>query len=455
MTTPLADRLAAYASHLSYEQIPDRTRHEVRRRVIDSLACAAGAWQADAVKVARKVASRVQSTQRFLGGAHTTSPDLAAFVNGIHFRYLDYNDTYLSLEPAHPSDNLAAVFAAAEAADRDGKAIITAGVLAYEIQCRMCDAASIRAQGWDHVTYGAFSTSAAAAKLLGLSTEQILQALNLAGTPNTALRQTRAGELSEWKGCAFANASRNGVFSALLAAEGLTGPAPIFEGEMGFFKQVSRKPYDLPKLGGFESEKEFMIDKTSIKFWPAEYHSQSSIHAALELRQKIGDLSKLERLDIYSFDAAVDIIGKDPEKWRPKTRETADHSLPYCTAVALVDGNVTLESFSDARLKDESLLALVAKIKILRDSGLTARYPKGIPNRLVAVLKDGTQITCENEFPRGHDQNPMTDAEVTEKFERMTAKILDQSARTKVLDTCWKLDSLSHISDLFKFFPKA
>lgn len=453
----LAHRLAQYSSQLSYSQIPEKTRHEVRRRVIDSLACAAGAWNAGAVRVARAVAGRVTGTPgaSFLGGGNATSPDLAAFVNGILFRYLDYNDTYLSKEPAHPSDNLAAVFAAAQVANKGGKEIITAAVLAYEIQCRLCDAWSIRAQGWDHVTYGAFSTSAAAAKLLGLDAGKIEQALNIAGTPNTALRQTRAGELSEWKGCAFANASRNGVFSALLAAEGLTGPAPIFEGEMAFFKQVSRGEFSLPKLGGYEGTADFMIDKTSIKFWPAEYHSQSAIHAALEMRKQIGDVSKLKSLDIYSFDAAVDIIGKDPEKWRPKTRETADHSLPYCTAAALMDGNVTLDSFSDARLKDEALLDLVSRIKILRDADLTARYPRGIPNRLVATLTDGTQVTCENEFPRGHDQNPMTDEEVTEKFERMTGPLLDASTRKKILDLCWKLDDLKNPAELLGLFPTA
>jgi 2-methylcitrate dehydratase len=368
------------------------------------------------------------------------------------FRYLDYNDTYLSLEPAHPSDNFAAVLAAAEVADRGGREIITATVLAYEIQCRLCDAASIRVRGWDHVSYGAFSTAAAAAKLLGQPVERITQALNLAGTPNLALRQTRAGELSEWKGCAFANAARNGVFAALLAAEGLTGPAPIFEGEMGFFKQASGE-FDLPVLGGLDGNVDFMIKRTSIKFWPAEYHSQSAIHAALELRPKIDDLSKIASIDIYSFDAAVDIIGKDPEKWRPRTRETADHSLPYCTAVALSDGDVTLRSFDEERLNDESLLQLVSKIKVHRDDRLTARYPHGIPNRVVVTLTDGVQLTAENEFPRGHDQNPMTDDEVTAKFHRMADGLLDSAAQRRVLEMCWTLEKLQNVSQLMTQFP--
>ncbi len=457
MTKPLAVRLAEYAANLTFEKLDQKTVHEVRRRLIDSFACALGAYHANAPNVARAICKRVTSdpAATYLGGHRKTLPALAAFCNGVLFRYLDFNDTYLSLEPAHPSDNLAAVLAVGEAAGRSGRELITAAVLAYEIQCRFCDAASIRKNGWDHVTYGAFSTSAAAAKLMGLDAEGITQAMNLAGTPNVTLRQTRAGELSEWKGCAFANASRNGVFAAMLAAEGLTGPAPIFEGEMGFFKQVSG-PFELPKLGGeIDGDDDFMIKKTSIKFWPAEYHSQSAIHAALEMRPKIGDVSQIKSLDIFSFDAAVDIIGKDPEKWRPKTRETADHSLPYCTAVALTDGDVTLRSFNDERLQDEDLLALVAKIKIHRDAGLTARYPRGIPNRLEATLADGRKVVAENEFPRGHDQNPMSDEEVEAKFLRMASGRLPESQAQIILDRCWRFDELENVEELMGKFPVA
>ena len=451
----LAERIADYAFRMKFEDLDEPTVHEVKRRLLDSLACACGAYRAATVQVGRRVASRVTAEPGadFFGGARPTSPELAAFVNGVLFRYLDYNDTYLSLEPAHPSDNLAAVLSAAQVGGRSGREVIVAAAIAYEIQCRLCDAASIRANGWDHVTYGAFSASAAAARLLGLDAARITQALNLGGTPNVTLRQTRAGELSEWKGCAFANASRNGVFAALLAADGLTGPSPIFEGEMGFFKQVSGE-FELEKLGGLDDD-DFMIKRTSIKFWPAEYHSQSAIHAALELRAQIHDGVDITDVDIYSFDAAVDIIGKDPEKWRPKTRETADHSLPYCTAVALVDGDVTLESFSDERLKDESLLDLVARTKIHRDAELTARYPRGIPNRIVLTLSDGSQLTAENEFPRGHDQNPMSDEEVVSKFRRMADGLLDDATQAEVVDLCWNLDTLADVGQLFERFPPA
>src|SRR5438093_2624864 len=390
MPQPLADRLAEYAVQLRFEDLPAAVVHEARRRFIDSFATAVGAMDAEAYAIAKRCALRLQGEQgaSLLGGGRS-STEWATFVNGLLIRYLDFNDTYLSLEPAHPSDNLAAVLAVAEMAGAGGKDLITAAVLAYEIQCRLCDAASLRKHGFDHVTYGAISSAVAACKLLKLDAAKTAHAIGLAGVANTALRQTRSGELSMWKGCAFANAARNAVFAALLAAEGLTGPAPIFEGDVGIMKLLTG-PFTLAPLGG--EGRPFMITGTYIKFWPAEYHSQSAIDAALQLRPEVGDASKVTRIDIHTFDAAVDIIGNDPEKWRPKTRETADHSLPYCTAVALADGDVTMAQFDPKRFTDPVLLDLVAKVKVHRDAGLSKRYPAGIPNRLTITLADGRQL---------------------------------------------------------------
>src|SRR5262249_45093561 len=304
--------------------------------------------------------------------------------------------------------------AGGEMVEGAGRDLITAAVLAYEIQGRLCDAASLRKHGVDHVTYGALSSCAAACKLLGLDATRTTHALGIAGVCNVALRQTRAGELSMWKGCAFANAARNGVFAALLAGGGVARAAPIFEGELGFMKLVSREEFQVPVLGG--NGQPFMITQTYIKFWPAEYHSQSAIDAALQLRPEVGDIRNVAAIDIHTFDAAVDIIGKDAEKWRPQTRETADHSLPYCTAVALADGEVTLAQFDPKRFTDPTLLNLVAKIKLHRDPSANRRYPAGIPNRLTITLTDGRRLVREVEFPRGHARNPMTDAEVEHKF---------------------------------------
>src|SRR5438132_660997 len=450
MTQPLANRLAEYACQLRFEDLPAPEVHEANRRFIDSFGTAVGAMDADAYAIAKRCALRVQSQPGagLLGGGRS-SAEWATFVNGLLIRYLDYNDTYLSLEPAHPSDNLAAVLGAGEMAGADGRALITAAVLAYEIQCRLCDAASLRQHGWDHVTYGAISSAVAACKLLGLDATKTTHAIGMAGAANVALRQTRAGELSMWKGCAFANAARNGVFAALLAAEGMTGPAPIFEGDVGLMKLITG-PFELAPLGG--GGRAFMVTGTYIKFWPAEYHSQSAIDAALQLRPEVGDVSNVTRIDIRTFDAAVDIIGKDPEKWRPKTRETADHSLPYCTAVALADGDVTLAQFDPKRFTDPALLDLVAKIKVHRDPALTARYPNGIPNRLTITLANGRTLTKEVEFPRGHAHNPMTDAEVEKKFRLLAEPRYGKERTGRILAACWELEKLRRVEDIMELF---
>ncbi len=450
MSESLANHLAEYASHLSYDALPAAVVHEVKRRFIDSLGTAVGAMDAEAYEIARRCAGRVQGTPpaSLLGGGQS-SMEWATFVNGLLVRYLDYNDTYLSLEPAHPSDNLAAVWSVGEAFAASGRDLITAAVLAYEIQCRLCDAASLRRHGWDHVFYGALSSSLAACKLMKLTPQAMVHALGIAGVANIATRQTRSGELSMWKGCAFANAARNGVFAALLAAEGMTGPAPIFEGELGIMKLLTG-PFSLPSLGS--KDVPFMITKTYIKFWPAEYHSQSAIDAALQLRPGIGDVRNIASLDIHTFDAAVDIIGKDPEKWRPRTRETADHSLPYCTAVALADGDVTLDQFEPRRFTDPNLLALVAKVQVHRDAALSARYPNGIPNRLTVTLNDGRRLVREVEFPRGHAHNPMTDAEVEQKFRTLVEPRYGPQKASQMLAMCWKLDELKSMKDLMDLF---
>jgi 2-methylcitrate dehydratase len=455
MASTLADRLAAYSTGLTFDKLTRQAVHETKRRLIDSFATAVGAMPSDAYAIAKRCAARVSGNPgaSVLGGG-TSSPEWATFVNGLLIRYLDFNDTYLSKEPAHPSDNLAAVLAVGEAVGAKGKDLITAAVLAYEIQCRFCDAASLRKHGFDHVTYGAISSAAAAAKLMNLDAARTAHAIGIAGVCNTALRQTRSGELSMWKGCAFANAARNGVFAATLAADGLTGPAPIFEGDLGFFKLVSREAFTPAPFGGEAGNADgFMIDKTYIKFWPAEYHSQSAIDAGIQLRKELGgDVSQVAHIDIHTFEASYNIIGKYPQAWAPKTRETADHSLPYCTAAALFDGDVTLATFDEARFTDPALVAFTGKVKVLHDAGLDARYPKGIPNRIVVTLADGKTITKEVEFPRGHAGNPMTDAEVEAKFRGTVEPKYGKAKADAILARCWELERLTSVTDLIRLF---
>lgn len=448
----LAEKLSRFAANLTYEDLTETSIHEARRRLLDSLGCAMGAMHATPSKIARQLASTTAGNPgaTIIGTAHSSSAELAAFANGVLFRYLDFNDTYLSKEPAHPSDNIAAILAVAQVVGASGKDIILATVLAYEIQCRLCDAYSIRSIGWDHVTYGSFSTALACGKLFGLTEAELTHAQGLAAIAHNAMRQTRVGMLSHWKGCAFANASRNGVFAAQLAKLGMTGPAPIFEGEMGFFNEVARSTFDIEALGP-----PFMIDATYIKFWPAEYHSQSAIDAALQLREQIGDWRKIARIQIATFNAAVEIIGGEPEKWRPTTRETADHSLPYCVAVALIDGDVTLDSFDAAHLENEALMDFIQKITVVGDAELNSRYPEGIPNRLTVTLNDGTKHVCEVTFPRGHARNPMTDAEVERKFRSMAEALLPEVKVGEIISRCFALEDEPDIDALLALFSEA
>jgi 2-methylcitrate dehydratase len=456
MSEPLAERFGRYASQLRFEHLPAAVVHEAKRRFIDSFATAVGAMSADAYQIAQRCALRVSSQPgaTLLGGGRS-SIEWATFVNGLLIRYLDFNDTYLSLEPAHPSDNLSAVLSVGEAYRKDGKSLITAAVLAYEIQCRLCDAASLRKHGIDHVTYGAISSCLAACHLLQLDAKRASHAVGIAGVCNAALRQTRAGEMSMWKGCAFANAAKNGVFAALLAAEGMTGPAPIFEGELGFMRLLTRTTFEVARMGGEDGSTDFMMPKTYIKCWPVEYHAQSAVDVILHLRPQIGDWRQVQSIDIYTFDAAVDIIGKDPEKYRPKTRETADHSMPYCVAVALMEGDVGLDSFDDAHLANEELIALTNRVKLHRDASANSRYPRGIPNRCVVTLEDGRTLEQEVEFPRGHAGNPMTDDEVERKFRNIVEPCYGKDRANQILDQCWNLEKLTDVTGLMNLFERS
>lgn len=446
----IARKIAQWAKSLRYEELPAKTVNEVKRRVIDSIATTLGAYRSHPAKIVREKAMAVNDPSAkatVWGTTHRTLPELAAFANGAMTRYLDYNDTYLSLEPAHPSDNLSACVAMTQQTGKTGKDCILAAVIAYEIQCRLCDAASLRAGGWDHVTYGALSSAVAAARLWDLTEDQMEHTLGLAGVCNITTRQTRTGQISDWKACAFSNAARNGVFAADLARRGLTGPHEIFEGPKGLMKQLNIPGVKNLILG---KEGDFMIDKTYIKFWPAEYHSQSAIDACLQMRPKVLG-KKIESIHMKSFEAAVSIIGSEPEKLRPTSRETADHSMFYCCAAALVDGDVTLATFDDHRLTDPKLLDLVDRTKIVEDAELNKGYPFGIPNDITITCSDGTKVNKRVDFPRGHAQNPMTDDEVIAKFKRMAGGVVSDKTANEILDRAWNLDEAADLAPVFSF----
>ncbi|GMR05073.1 MAG: MmgE/PrpD family protein [Thermodesulfobacteriota bacterium] len=448
----LSNRLAEYAAALSFADLPPGVVHETKRRLMDSLACALGAYNSPPARAAREIALEIKSTTgaAILGTAQKSSPDLSAFANGILVRYLDYNDTYLSMEPAHPSDNIAPALAVAEAAGADGKGLIAAIALGYEVQCRLCDAASLREKGWDHVAYVSISSALLCSRLMGLGPEKSAHAVSLSITPGIPLRQTRVGELSMWKGCAGAFAARGGVFAAILAGRGITGPSEVFEGERGFFNQVTG-PFDLDMdaFGGRSGD--FKMEETYLKYYPTEYHSQAGIEASLELAKEVR-VAEIEEVNIETYDACVDIIAGDRSKWEPRTRETADHSLPYCVAVALMDGTVGLEQFSEKRILDPKVRTLMDRIKVKRNPEYTSLYPEAFPCRVEIRTRGGGRFERTVSYPKGHPKNPLTDREVEGKLEALSRGLVEGAALREAIKRIWRLEELRDISGLMGLF---
>ncbi|MCE4618397.1 MAG: MmgE/PrpD family protein [Desulfurococcales archaeon] len=448
----IARRIAEWAYSLSYDQLPAEVVEEVKKRFIDSLGVAVGAYYEEPVKIARAIArgtagSLVRAT--LWGTRSLAAADHADFANGCATRYFDFNDTYLSKEALHPSDSIPAVIAAAEIVDAPAERIIEGIVAAYEVIGALADAYSVRSRGLDHTVYINIGSAVGAAKVLGLDVDRFEHAVNIATNTSLALRQTRAGELSMWKGCAAAHASRNGLFSALLAWKGMTGPSPVFEGEFGFFNvALCGDKFELPELGGSK----YRIMKTSIKYWPVEYHSMSAVEAALNIVGKIGkiDPDQVEEIKLDTFTVSYKIIVKDPEKWDPKTRETADHSLPYIVAAALIDGRVWLETFKPERYLAEDVRKLMKKMRVEVDPKADELYPDGILNRITIKFKDGRTISEESTYPPGHFMNPLDRKGVEEKFLRLVTRYVDEARAKEFLLKAWSLEKIEDIGGLLR-----
>jgi 2-methylcitrate dehydratase len=448
----LVDLLTSYAASLDFGKLPKEVVHQAKRLIIDALGCAAGGFTGEPAKIAREVAGITGGppSATVLGTGQKTSPDMAAFANGTMIRYLDYNDTYMSRDTCHPSDNLAAVLAGAEAAGADGKALLTGLVLAYEVQCRLCDAVSFRSRGWDQGTYGVLSSTLGTARAMGLSREEMAQALSIACASSISLVQTRIGTVSMWKGCAMANAARQALFAILLASRGMTGPDPIFEGAGGFFRAVAGTPFQLEPLGG--DGRPFKIMEVRIKPFPAGYFSQSAIEGAIELRQRLRGVEEIARVRIDIFDIAALVMAGDPEKWDPKTRETADHSLPYVVAVALTYGTVGLEHFSEEVLRNPAILELVRKVEVHRSEECQRDWPEATLSILEVTTTGGERHSTRVRYHKGHPKRPMSDREVEDKFRRLSQGLFTPRQMDAILDQLWHLEEVRDIRGLVEMF---
>jgi 2-methylcitrate dehydratase len=445
----IVEQLSRYAVNLRYEDLPVEVVRQAKRLIIDTVGCALGGYDSEPARIARDIANTVTSRQptTVMVSGHKTSPDLATFANGVAIRYLDFNDGYTSTgESGHPSDSIAAVLAIGELMRRSGRDAITATVLAYEVFCRVCDAEDLKPLGFDHTTIGGLASATAAARLSGFDEGRLAQALNLHVAPNVALYQTRIGNVSMWKGCAYANASRNAVFATMLAARGMTGPSPVYEGVGGYFKAVTRRPFELTAMGG--PEHPFKIMECSIKRFPLGQYSQTVVEAALQLRDKIGDPTDIVEIRIETVSTAVRLMADDPQKWEPETRESADHSMPYTVAVALLHGEIEEKHFEDRYLRDPDIRALTRRVKVAESDEANRRMPKAMLCEMTVVLRNGDTLDTCVEYHHGHYMNPMSDANVEHKFRKLSAGTLDQAAADRLLERLWSLDAATDVGEV-------
>jgi 2-methylcitrate dehydratase len=375
-----------------------------------------------------------------------TSPDLAAFANGVMIRYLDFNDTYTGSVTCHPSDLLAPVLAVVDASNGNGKDVILGTVLGYEILCGLIDAGSEeRGRSWDQSTYGVIAAAVAAAKLFGLTKEQMTNAISLAISSHISLGQVRRGQISHWKGCALANASRNAVFCAMLAAKGMTGPEEGFEGKAGFFNSTGIR-FEIRPFA--DSADAYRIMRARLKAFPSGYFSQSAIEAILNLRSQITDLDDIKEIRLQTFPAGYEVMGSGEANWQPETRESADHSLPFVMAVALMEGNLEIRHYEQMYYKRPDVRALMHKIQVRIGEEPVAAWPD-LPLNIVDVeMKSGQFLSTRVAYHLGHFKRFMTDAEQERKFRPLAEPLLPEKQIDDLLACLRRLDEVAQISEL-------
>ncbi len=420
-TKPRAEveSLAAFAVAARWEELSAEAVEALKIRVLDALGCAIGALNAPPVQAVRKLTTALGGNPlSTLIGAGRTAPDRAAFHNGAAVRYLDFNDAYLAPhETCHPSDNVAPLLAAAEYAGASGQDFLVALAVAYQVQCRLSDVAPMRAKGFDHTVQGVYAAAAGAARAMGLSLEQAANAVAIGGTAQNALRVTRTGTLSNWKGLAFPHAAMNAVYAALLAQSGITGPLAVFEGNKGL-KDAITGPFEID----WSREDLERVKRTIVKRYNAEIHAQSALEGLLALRRQTGvPAHEIDAISLDTFDVAFHIIGGGEEgaKKDIRTKEEADHSLPYMLAVAYLDGDLGPAQYVPERILRPDVQGLLQRVEVRPDPGFSARFPQEMACRVTLRTKDGKTHSIEQGDYPGFTTRPLHWEEAVEKFQSL------------------------------------
>lgn len=444
----IQERLTSYACGLNYEGLSAEAIHAAKVRVIDTLGALIGGFFAEPCRITRDLAAQTPSHNgaTVIGTRMKTTPDMAAFANATAARYLDINDVYHwpGSSVGHPSDVLTPVLAAAEYAQASGRAFITGVVLAYEVYLRMADA--VYAPSFDSANFCCLGTAMATAKLLGLPRDQMSHCISMAIVPNNALNQGRTGHLSMWKAVAAGQASRAGVFAALLARAGMEGPYLPFEGKAGWCDHVARKRFSLDTMGGGGTS--FKILDTLIKQRASCATTISSILAA-EKVAPLKNIDDVKHVTVEVYKSAKDNMATGEHHWNPNSRETADHSIPYVTAATLMDGTVTPRSFNDAHILNPDLHALIQKIEVIANDDFTKAYgqlPLVHRTRVTVLTHHGEQLVGESGGDKGDLSEHKSDAQISEKFHSLTDDFLGARRVNAILDCLWNLEEVRDVA---------
>ena len=437
--SPLESRLIDYATSLELSELSDIGIEQTKRRIADTIGGAIGAYAMEAPRIARVVAPAISSgpSARVWGSLARTTPEAAAFANGTMLRYLDINDTHRTVDGSHPSDNIGGLVATVESLSLSGRDLLLATAISYEIQCRFVDVVPFNTNGWDQPVPGVMAMALAAGRLMGLDRDALRNALSLAVVPNLCTYQTRAGELSMWKGAAGANGARQGIFAARLAAEGMTGPYEAFDGIFGLWNQTVGKPYELPKLarkGGT-----FGVQQTNIKMYPVRDSCQLPVNIAQALRIKVA-ANDIASLKITTYKSAYKGAVEDPELWAPKTRETADHSMLIAVAIGLIDGTLTPETFENGRFLDSDVLSLIGRTEVVVSDKFSSLTPGVRTCRLEAVDNTGATHVVEQALTAKDIEVGPSDGEVKQKFMDLTGRMMPQSASEALFSALMELE---------------
>lgn len=438
----ISRQIAEFAGALRYEDLPENVLHEVKRYLYDSFGCALGSMQTRDVNAIHDIYKEMGGKEEAtVIGFGTPMPAVnAAFVNALMIRSLDFNDIYWKQDPSHPSDIIPAALAMGERVGASMKTVMTAIVLAYEFEQRMCEFArpGVRERKWHHATLTQFVSPLVAGKVLGLDTDQMVNAIGISACHNHTIGCPTAGKLTMMKNTVDPMATQSGVLAALMAQKGYTGTEAIFEGKEGLM-DVFGPDWDTRALLG-DLGKSFKILECSMKAFPTEALTHTHISAAIKIVSENDiDYRDIESVTITTIARACDILF-DPHKYRPDSRETADHSLPYCIACALVDRKVTTQSFDDEKIHDPRIREVIEKIHGEASEEFEKMFPAKQPSRVRIRLKDGKEYSVYLEYPKGDPREPMTEADLDAK---VTALCADRYNADKLKDILFRCDTMS------------